>query len=629
MSPRIGAIATSHSGGRILLATALALFSASGCYRTLDVSKVVCQVGDPKSCPDGFECRMGHCCSPGDRTCGAFDASGEASPQPSLDAIGQLGEVGFPNDGPRVDSSGWIADTSQGGADGAGKQDVDASARPLDTGATEAMSPPTDVSLVGSDGLDNAALDTDTDTRDAPMGAGGSSGVDGGGGAGGVAGSGGGAGSGDVDAAGGTAGRGAGGTATGGTSAGGGGSGSGGIVEGTGGGSGGTGSGGAGTGGASIGSGGSGTGGTTNGTGGSGTGGSGTGGSGTDGSGAGGSGTGGSGTGGTTDTGGSPGTGGAAPGRVWTLLMAPVRAWNAVTYGNPGFVAVGDANNASDQQTVMTSTNGLTWTGHTTGLPGYSWNTVGYGNGLFVAVGTNTSGAGAIMTSPDGTTWTQRTPGTYIHGGGPKIAFGNGMFVVVGNWTCTSYPYTYICGVTSPDGITWTDRFYGGYVAAEPAGPTDIAFGNGTFHILRTSTSSSPDSVSANGTDWSVFGGTGSDAFSFGTRTNHGIVYGNGMFLTVVWAPSVGVEIDRLQDGDTAWTHVKTIDQFSTLTGFGNNTFVIITPDSDQIAISFNSITWISVTAPVSDSWTSVAYGANRFVAIAHSGEVMYSGGTP
>jgi len=62
---------------------------------------------------------------------------------------------------------------------------------------------------------------------------------------------------------------------------------------------------------------------------------------------------------------------------------------------------------------------------------------------LFVAVGDN----GTILTSSDGTTWTSRTSGTteYLRGG----AYGNSTLVVVG-----------LSGtiLTSSDGITWTSR---------------------------------------------------------------------------------------------------------------------------------------------------------------------------
>lgn len=46
----------------------------------------------------------------------------------------------------------------------------------------------------------------------------------------------------------------------------------------------------------------------------------------------------------------------------------------------------------------------------------------------------------------------------------------------------------------------------------------------------------------------------------------------------------------------------------------------------NQILVSSDSTTWTSVTSPASTSWTSVAYGANRFVAVARDGTVMYSG---
>jgi len=105
------------------------------------------------------------------------------------------------------------------------------------------------------------------------------------------------------------------------------------------------------------------------------------------------------------------------------------------------------------------------------------------------------------------------------------------------------------------------------------------------------------------------------------------IGYGNGMFLTTMYLPtSGGPNLVRLRDGDTSWTSVKTVPSLGALVGFGNNTFVVITPSWNQILVSLDSTTWTSVTSPSSTSWTSVAYGANRFVAVARDGTVMYSG---
>jgi len=71
---------------------------------------------------------------------------------------------------------------------------------------------------------------------------------------------------------------------------------------------------------------------------------------------------------------------------------------------------------------------------------------VTYGNGLFVTVGWN----GTILTSSDGITWTERTSGTPIDLYG--ITSRNGLFVTVGESGTI---------LTSPDGITWTERTSG------------------------------------------------------------------------------------------------------------------------------------------------------------------------
>jgi len=57
--------------------------------------------------------------------------------------------------------------------------------------------------------------------------------------------------------------------------------------------------------------------------------------------------------------------------------------------------------------TVLTSSDGTTWTSRTSGTSNILWG-VTYGNSTFVTVGSN----GVILTSSDGTTWTERTSGT-------------------------------------------------------------------------------------------------------------------------------------------------------------------------------------------------------------------------
>jgi len=59
---------------------------------------------------------------------------------------------------------------------------------------------------------------------------------------------------------------------------------------------------------------------------------------------------------------------------------------------------------------VMTSPDGIAWTGRTVGVDmATDWNSVTWTGTQFVAVGAY--GTNRVMTSPDGITWTPRTPG--------------------------------------------------------------------------------------------------------------------------------------------------------------------------------------------------------------------------
>jgi len=57
--------------------------------------------------------------------------------------------------------------------------------------------------------------------------------------------------------------------------------------------------------------------------------------------------------------------------------------------------------------TILTSSDGTTWTSKTSGTSQDLWG-VTYGNSSFVTVGES----GTILTSSDATTWTSRTSGT-------------------------------------------------------------------------------------------------------------------------------------------------------------------------------------------------------------------------
>jgi hypothetical protein len=160
----------------------------------------------------------------------------------------------------------------------------------------------------------------------------------------------------------------------------------------------------------------------------------------------------------------------------------------AVAASNTGtvrFVAVGELGSGDPTPKIYSSNDGSSWTVRTPGgTPAGSLHAVAYGNGLWVAVGNS----GEIQTSPDGVTWTKRTAAAADNLGG--IAYGGGLWVAVGGITTTPKIQT------SPNGITWTTRT----PAAATGGLTAIVYGNSEFVAVGVSANvgqvqSSPDGI--------------------------------------------------------------------------------------------------------------------------------------
>jgi len=124
-------------------------------------------------------------------------------------------------------------------------------------------------------------------------------------------------------------------------------------------------------------------------------------------------------------------------GETWTIRDTEVSTWQAITYGNDTFLALGNAGLVS----VATSTDGLIWrSGNTT--PQIAPASLAAGKGLFVAIDQR-PGSSRILTSTNGVDWQQR----YSSGGLNSVGYANGTFVAVGDKI-----------VTSSDGIHWTNR---------------------------------------------------------------------------------------------------------------------------------------------------------------------------
>lgn len=152
---------------------------------------------------------------------------------------------------------------------------------------------------------------------------------------------------------------------------------------------------------------------------------------------------------------------------------------------------------------IMTSSDGLTWTGQTTpwdGIPG-TINGLGWSHdlGQILACGTDNSGGPCFMTSPNAVTWTIRS--TPADGGfGYYRAAWSGS---LGLWAATGIGGDGGLIMTSLDGINWTTRYSHGGTGQG----TDVCWAEslGIFLVAGSSlTGTDAFATSSDGITWTT-----------------------------------------------------------------------------------------------------------------------------
>lgn len=152
-------------------------------------------------------------------------------------------------------------------------------------------------------------------------------------------------------------------------------------------------------------------------------------------------------------------------GVIWTLFPTTfANSWSAITFGNGLFVVV--SSTGPNGGRVITSPDGISWTPRA--APAANWTSVTFGNGIFMAVARN-----IYMTSSDGITWTLNSIG--IPNDWSGVTFGTDGFVAVsqtgsGNRVATS----------TNNGISWTRRIS----AARTQPQNGTVVWNGTDKLL-------------------------------------------------------------------------------------------------------------------------------------------------
>lgn len=218
----------------------------------------------------------------------------------------------------------------------------------------------------------------------------------------------------------------------------------------------------------------------------------------------------------------------------------------------------------------------------------FTKSAVAFGNGLFVIVGQD---GGA--TSPDGVVWTRFTmPGSsrlWEH-----VAYGNGVFVA-----------SSLAGemAVSADGITWTRH-------TAPAGGRGIAFGEGLFVTVDygTTMATSPDGIT-----WT------SHPISASAEYWDTVVYGGGIFVAIAGGISPSDVAATSTDGIT-WTPqtLPSSKQWFAAT-YGNGLFAVVAnyAATSIIITSSDGVNWTERNLPVSGYWSGIAYGDGLFIAVA------------
>jgi hypothetical protein len=221
-----------------------------------------------------------------------------------------------------------------------------------------------------------------------------------------------------------------------------------------------------------------------------------------------------------------------------------VGSGTGVAYGNGRWVAVGI--DGSSNASILTSTDGISWTNVTTinGTFGPLRSVAYNGSNLWVAVGDN-----VILTSSDGLVWNQTTSIPNYYTTFWSVAFGGGKWVVLCSDAVNNYGRTIM---TSDDGMTWiagqgiTFTYYGyGAFFAEGkwlAVGDDSTFGSG-YNLLTSTDALNWGSVS--NTNFPTTNGSISVSIHYGNGLWVATGFGSSTIITssnggVTWAAASG-----------------------------------------------------------------------------------------
>ena len=244
------------------------------------------------------------------------------------------------------------------------------------------------------------------------------------------------------------------------------------------------------------------------------------------------------------------------------------------------FVAVGNSG------TILTSTDGTTWTTAASGLTNNGSTVrlsgVTYGNNTFVTVGDANYGNGAVFTSTNGSDWSFQNSGSDASFYG--ITYANSIFTASGHGGAIIY---------SSDATTWTSS--DNVTSNELYG---VAYGGGIYLGVGDNWTLI---YSIDGTSWGNMG-------SYGDISINDIIYANSNFYAIMGNGYLHI-CPNCISSSVNWNEPSNIGVSDDLNGivYGNSTYIIV-GSSGTILTSTNGTTWTSRTSGTSNDLKGVIY---------------------
>lgn len=279
----------------------------------------------------------------------------------------------------------------------------------------------------------------------------------------------------------------------------------------------------------------------------------------------------------------------------WQLISSNPREYlNEVVYADGRFVGVGGSpyfpfDGPLGSSAVVTSTNGVDWTGSLSNLVN-QLSAVAYGNDRWVVCGDN----GGIYTSTNAVDWVdQSLPQTShdLH----QLVYGKGNFV--------AFAYSRDLVYHSTNGVDWASADTP--LASEVYG---VRFLNGRFIGVGGDDGDGFMFVSSDGLDWEKIVIEGSGWLG-------GVAYGKGRYV------AVGRDVSAVSlDGDNWMT--QPIPFHGRGVVFASGWFIAVGPDHGT-AISRDGVQWKTVESfDVNDALDNIAFGGG--VVVANGGLSLY-----